>query len=425
MHQQTNNNLYKIIAASAIGTILEWYDFTLFAFLTPIIAANFFPKQNAFASLMLTYAVFAIGFFVRPLGAMLFGHIGDTFGRKRALTLSIILMAFATFLMGLLPTYQAIGLAAPTLLIMLRILQGLSAGGESSGAVLFSLEAHDWRYRGLLAAILWGIVGVGMLCGSFAASIVTAHTNISWAWRVPFLFGLVTGVVGYLVRAYAPESSQFQKVIHTNSIEKFPLLTSLRHYKIAILRIIGLHALSAMVGYLVFVFMSAYASTVLGLPLAKTTLISTFALAGSTFLVPIGGFLSDKFGRKVMLRYSAIGFFLLSYPLFKFIAQGSLTHLAIAESIFVLLTIGFQGAISVSAYEMLPTNVRYSALALGYNIAYSLFGGTAPMMATYLVHLSGNKAAPGLYLMFGALLAILATNKMRETYRIKLVAAEV
>lgn len=422
--QQKQTGLFKIIAASSVGTILEWYDFSLFAYLTPLIAAHFFPKENPFVGLMLTYAVFAIGFFVRPLGATIFGHIGDKFGRKKALTLSIVLMAAATFLMGLLPTYATIGVFAPALLIVLRIMQGLSAGGESAGAILFSLEAGQWRYRGVLAAMLWGIVGIGMLLGSSAASIATAFAHVEWAWRVPFLFGIVTGIVGYYVRRHTPESTQFQQIIQNAEVEKFPLYTTLQYHKADVLRIIGLFSLSAMIGYLIFVFIGTYASTVVGLPLAKTTLIGTFALAAESLLLPLGGLLSDKFGRKIMLRYSAIGFFLVSYPLFKFIAQGTLTHLAIAEAVFVLLAICYQGTTSVTAFEMLPMRVRYSALALGYNVAYSIFGGTAPMIASYLVHITGDKAAPGLYLTFGALLAILATNKLHETHKLQLVSAE-
>ncbi len=408
----------KVMLSSSIGTILEWYDFSLFAFLTPLLASNFFPQENKTTGIIYTYAIFAIGFLARPIGAALFGHIGDRIGRKRTLIYSIVLMTLPTFLIGVLPTYKDIGIYAPILLILLRLFQGLSAGGESTGAVLFVMENDSFKYRGMIGGILWGVVGIGMLLGSLAATMVTAFPEYPWAWRVPFILGIFTGLIGYFLRRRTPEPLQFQKAQATGMLVKFPLYSGIKKYKIELLRIIGIYTLSALITYLVFVFMVGFAENTLGFPLHQVSSLSTFALAGATCLMPLGGYLSDLIGRKRCLRWSAICVLVLSYPLFVSISHGSLPNLVLTEIIFVLLASCYQGTINAAVMEMLPTPVRYSLMAVGYNVAYSLFGGTAPIVATYLVKISADKAAPALCLMFGALIAILATTKMRETNKL-------
>jgi MHS family proline/betaine transporter-like MFS transporter len=410
----------RVFIASSIGTILEWYDFTLFAFLTPILANLFFPNQNQFTALMLTYAIFAIGFLARPIGAALFGHFGDSIGRKKTLIVSILLMAIPTFLIGLLPTYHEIGMAAPLLLIILRLCQGLSAGGESTGATLFVMETTSYRHRGLIGALLWAVVGIGMILGSFAAMMVTEYAQYTWAWRVPFILGLFTGLIGYFVRKRTPESVLFEQVLEKGILAQYPLFKGVVEYKIELLRIMGIYVLSAMITYLIYVFMPTYVANVSHLSLQTTTLVSTIALAVNTCLIPLGGYLSDLVGRKTCFRWSAFGLLLLSYPLFHLIADGSLEHLIMAECIFVLLGMVFQGTINAAVIEQVPTAVRYSVVAVSYNISYSLFGGTAPLVASNIVKFTGDKASPGLYLMFGALIALLATYKMRETYQLPL-----
>jgi len=408
-----NTNLptsWRVICSSMIGTILEWYEFSLFAFLSPMLATYFFPKENAFTGLMMTYAIFAIGFFVRPLGAAWFGHYGDRAGRKQALVYSIVLMALSTFLIGLLPTYHDIGVAAPILLIVLRIAQGLSAGGESTGAILFVLEADHYKRRGFIGGLLWAVVGVGMLLGSFMAMLVTTHADCPWGWRVPFLLSIFTGFIGYFVRKRTPESLQFQQALAEDGVMTFPLYEGFVHYKWQMLRIMGVYTLSAMITYVIFIFMPTYAANVVGLPLSDVTITSTIALASVTFLVPLGGYVSDLMGQKKSLRYFAMGFFVLSYPLFMLIAKGSLSHFRMADIVFVVLAAGFQGSINAFVVDQLPVNVRYSVMAVSYNMAYSLFGGTAPMIASLAVNLTGDKAAPGLYLMFGAMIALLSTK---------------
>lgn len=254
-----------------------------------------------------------------------------------------------------------------------------------------------------------------MLLGSFTGMIVTAYSHYSWAWRVPFLLSIFTGLIGYFVRKKTPESEQFERALADKTLIKFPLYNGFILYKLEMLRIVGVYILSAMITYIIFIFMPSYAATINNLPLADVTFISTIALAGVTFLVPLGGYLSDLMGINTVLRYSAFGFLLLSYPLFNLIVNGSYVQFVFAEFIFVLLAAGFQGTINIFVVNQLPIAVRYSIMAVGYNIAYSLFGGTAPIIASYIVNITGDKAGPGLYLMFGALTALLATLKREDT----------
>lgn len=404
----------RIIAGSSLGTILEWYDFSLFAFLTPTISKLFFPQQNSFVALLSTYAVFAIGYFARPFGAILFGHIGDRIGRNKTLVWSILLMSLPTFCMGLMPSYQQIGIAAPILLILLRICQGISAGGETTGSIVFALESVTEKRRGVIGGLVWSMSGVGMLVGSFAAMTVAHFEHITWAWRIPFLFGIVTGFAGYFLRKHTLESIQFTQALMEHTIQKFPLIDGIKKYKSAMLKMIGLFILSAMITYLVFIFMPTFVATVIGLPLAETTKISTIAYLIVTLLVPVGGYLSDKVNRVACLKWAACGFMIFAFPMFYLISQNSLTNLILAEIVFVLLAAVYQGGLNAVMFNLVPTHVRYSVMAVCYSVSYSVFGGTAPFVATYLVHATGNEAAPGLYLTAGAMIAFFASTRLQK-----------
>lgn len=266
---QTKTSLTRLMTASGIGTILEWYDFSLFAFFTPVIAPLYFPHENKLTALMLTYAIFAIGFLVRPLGAIFFGHLGDRIGRKKTLVLSILMMSVATCCIGLLPTYAQIGLAAPILLIILRIFQGLSVGGESTGAVLFVVESYSHKHLGLISATLWSMTGIGMLLGSSIGTLTLQFPHHEFIWRIPFLLGIFTGIIGYFLRQRLPESFLFQQAENHQKLVRFPLLIAITTYRKELFIIIGLYILSAMITYLVFIFMPGYAANVIGMPLAS------------------------------------------------------------------------------------------------------------------------------------------------------------
>lgn len=411
----------SLVVASSIGTILEWYDFTLYAYLAPIISMNFFPNGNSITSVMLVYSVFAIGFIVRPIGAMIFGHFGDRIGRKKVLVFSIVMMASATFLIGILPTYAHIGLAAPALLILLRIFQGISIGGETIGAGLLVIESTPPHKRGFATALVWASSGIGILLSSIVISIITwifSQQELSdWAWRVPFVLGATTGIMGYYLRKNISESSVFRATLDKKEIFKIPLFEAIRTFKKELLITICLYSLCAITTYLLFVFMPMYVSTNFGIPLQQAMVMNTLAMACMVVGVPIVGRYSDLLGNRNVLMISTTAFIILSYPLYLLISTGSLLNLGIAQLVFSVLTAGFQGPITSTVLEMFPSNVRYSGAAFGYNISYSLFGGTAPIVAVYLVSKLENSLAPSFYLISGAIVAFISILGIKQVIR--------
>lgn len=403
---------YKLITACSFGAILEWYDFTVYAYLAPVIATLFFPHENHVTSIVLAYSVFAIGFLARPLGAILFGHFGDRVGRKKVLVYSIVLIASSTALIGVLPTYSEVGLLAPVFLVLLRILQGLTIGGEVTGAGSFVIESTPTKRRGFATSIIWASSGVGMLLSSIVVATISlsmSHDALShWGWRLPFLLGSVTGVVGYYLRKNISESSEFKQVQQSADIVKFPLVEAIKKVKTKIVVAAGIYVLSAIITYLIFVYMPVYASKTIGLPFAKTMTINTVIMAFMIVLVPIFGHYSDIFARRKMLLVSSTGIFLLAFPLYVLIGHGSVVDLIIAQVIFAIVGAAYQGAITRTVLEMFATNVRYSAAGFAYNLTYSLFGGMAPMVAVFLVDKLKFNAAPSLYLIFGAVISFIA-----------------
>ena len=413
---------FKIIFSAFIGTVLEWYDFSIFMFFIPIFSELFFPDTNKIASYLSMYAVFAISFFMRPLGATIFGYFGDHYGRKKVLVFSMMLISLSTLMMGVLPTYQSIGVCSPLFLIILRMIQGFCIGGETTGASSFIIESFPKRHRGLLGSFMWSAVGVGMLLGSLVTTItikfIPHDLLYTVGWRLPFIVGLITGMVGYYFRRKIPEAALFSKIQKTGQTTKLSTMEIIKTNKKSLLIIIGLYALSSVITYIVFVFMPIYASSVLNVSLDTASLITTIALACSTVGVPFAGYLSDRLGRKPCLYVGSISFILFSYPLYSFmLINKSMFSFLSAEVIFVLIAIIYQGSLTSAAQELPITAVRYTITALGYNLSYALFCGTAPFVITYLSNVFANPVMPGVYLSIMGIVAMIAISHMNETYK--------
>lgn len=410
---------YRVIAACSFGTILEWYDFSIYAYLAPILAPLFFPHKDRLISIALAYSVFAIGFFVRPLGAILFGHFGDRIGRKKVLVYSMLLIAASTTSIGLLPTYAQIGKLAPILLIIFRILQGVTIGGEVIGAGSFVIESTHNARTGFATSLIFASSGVGMLLSSITVSIVTfflAPSELSdWGWRLPFLLAAITGIVGYYLRKNISESPQYKRFQKSGRTLKFPLAAASKNFKMEMLLTPVLYILSAMFTYLIFVYMPVYASKTIGLPFSKTMLVNTAALTCMVILVPVFGYYSDIFCRRRILLIGSIALLLFTLPLYILIARGDLVDLIVAQSLLVLFGSAYQGAITKTVLEMFPIGVRCSAAGFGYNLTFSLFGGTAPMIAVYLITKLNTNLAPGLYMTLGAFISLIAVLKLNKT----------
>jgi len=393
-----------------VGNVLEWYDFALYGYFAPVIAALFFPRENELASLISTFGVFAVGFFARPVGAVLFGHLGDTVGRKSALIWSVILMAVPTCLVGLLPTHAEIGVAAPALLIVLRLLQGLSVGGEFTGSMTFVIEHARPEERGYAGSWSEFSAQIGILLGSGVGALLTSTLShdalYAWGWRIPFVLGILVGAVGFYLRTGIEESPEFERIKGAGVVSRFPLREVLTHRRAELVRAIGIIWLYAVSFYLAFVYLITYLSTVLRVPLGSAMISNTIGLAAFTCLVPVMGALSDRVGRKLPMVAGAIGLALLAYPLFVLLGLQTLAYILAAQLLFALLVAAYVGPMCALVVELFPPDGRYTGISLAYNVALALFGGTAPLVATYLIERTESIIAPSFYLTACAVISL-------------------
>ena len=411
----------RAIVSGAIGSTMEWYDFGLYAFFAPVLARLFFPTTDKLAGVLATFAAFAAGFLMRPVGALLFGHYGDRIGRKRALAASVILMAIPTFFTGLLPTHAAIGALAPTLLVLMRLLQGLSAGGESAGASSFLVEHAPPGHRGFIASFSGGTAVVGFLIGSAMGTLLTSVLSQpdldAWGWRIAFLLGICVGAIGLFVRLKTPETPQFEAVRRAGAIAKSPILETVRGSAGLLLRGTGIMALFGAAFYLLLSYTPTYLSTIAGLPFSEALQINTIALLVLAVLVPPFGALSDVVGRKPLLIGSAAGFILLAYPLFAIEARGIAAAALGAQILLAVLLGAYIAPAMATVAEIFPTRVRYTGDSVALNVAFAVFGGTAPLAATFLIKQTGDRVSPAFMLIATGALSLIATLLTRETFR--------
>ena len=409
--------LVRVVAAAVLGNALEWYDFTVYAFLAPLIAKQFFSRSTTTVALLSTFAVFGIGFVARPLGGILIGAIGDHKGRKFALLLTIGLMATGTVLIGLLPGYAAIGLAAPALLVLARALQGFSAGGEWGSSASFLAEWAPAHRRGLVGSCHTGSIFLGQLVGTaVAAGLSTAlgPTAMSdWGWRVPFLLGALIGPLGLLARRRIDETPVFRAIRDANAENEIvagPLPWRTMAFAFCFV---------AVQSVAIYVFLS-YFPTFLQQSVhwtADRALWSTALATVFTGAAVVGsGALSDRIGRKPVLVASCLVFLFLSYPLVRLLlaSHGILVGLAIQAALSANCGL-FIGSMTVALVEMFPSRRRLSGLNTAYNLSSMVFGGFAPFVAAWLIARTGQPIAVTYYVMLGALVSLPAVLRFRET----------
>ena len=414
----------KILLAGMIGNVLEWYDFVVYGFLAAIIGKLFFPSGDETVELLKSFAVFAVGFIMRPVGAVLFGYIGDKFGRKTALTISIVLMAISTTAIGLLPTYETVGILAPVLLVVLKLIQGLSVGGEYTTSISFLVEHAPKDKRGLYGSI--GILGavIGILLGSASGAIITKLLTeeqlYSWGWRVLFLSGVLLGFVGYFIRRNIEETPKFLELEYEELKPKSPLKELFQKYKDRLLRAFALSTFQAVGFYTIFVYVANHLIVFLKFPKSTALTINTVSMIILTLLIPVMAWLSDKIGRKPIILFSTGLTILMAYPLFVLISSGSFENVLIGHVLFAIITAGFMAVLPTTLVELFPTRVRNSGYSIGYNLPFAIFGGTSPLIATWLVKATNNLAAPSFYLIAAAAVAFLAGLVLKETAKLDL-----
>jgi MHS family proline/betaine transporter-like MFS transporter len=412
----------RAVIACAIGQVFEIFDFVIYGFFAVAIGRAFFPSTDPIASLLASFATFAVGFLMRPVGAMVIGWYGDKFGRRKALVVTVGLMAAATGITGLIPSYASIGLFGPILLLICRMLQGFSTGGEWGGAAAFLVEHAPTGRRGLIGSLQQAATAIGAMCATFSAAILTttlsSESFFAWGWRIPFLIGFVLGPVGYYLRTRVAETPAFQRAVATQTITRMPLADAFTTHGWVFLAAFGLSIIGCVINYVFLVFLPSFASQTLKIDLSYALWSTT--LAGIIYLVltPIVGHYSDRIGRKPMMLACAVLAFVMAYPLFLFLQThptflGLLVVQATAQTVLTLYT----GVISTILSEMFPTNVRYTALSMSYGFAVAIFGGFAPYISTFLVQATGNPLAPSFYVMAAALASGIAVLFVHERHR--------
>jgi len=403
--------------AGAFGNVLEWYDFAVFAFLAPVMGTQFFPADDPLASLIKVYGVFAAGYLMRPLGGVIFGHIGDRMGRKRALELSILMMAVPTFLVGCLPTHAEIGTAAAALLIALRLLQGVSVGGELVGSISYVVEMAPPAKRGLhgswtLFTAIGGIL-IGSLTVSLLRSLLPDEAMASWGWRLPFLLGIGIAGVGIWLRVGLPESEAFTQSASPDASGRSPVTLALHQAGPRIAHLCAVLALFSAGFYILFVWMPTYYTDILQPPVPHAYWINSLSMFFLLVMIPISGALSDRFGRRPVLITGMLATALLAYPLFVVVDTSVAAYALGAQLVFAILVATNQGPMPAYMAEMFPTPIRSSAIGISYNVMVGLLGGTAPLVSTWLIAESGNLAAPALYLIALAAISGVAVLTLR------------
>ena len=397
------------IVAGAFGNILEWYDFAVFGFLAPIISELFFPADDSFAGLIKVYGVFAAGYLMRPLGGMIFGHMGDRLGRKRALEVSIAMMALPTFLVGVLPTHEQIGTAAAALLILLRLLQGVSIGGELIGSISYIVEMAPPQKRGLQGSWTLFTATGGILVGSLTVMLLRgfldADAMAAWGWRLPFLFGITIAAVGLWLRVRLPESTAFEQAAPETQDARSPVALALSEAggRIALLGV--LLALFAAGFYICFVWMPTYYTDILKPPVGHAFAINSLSMIALLVFIPLSGSLSDRYGRRLVLGCGMLAMALLAYPLFVLVDTRVAMYALGAQLVFALIIAAIQGPMPALMAEMFPTRIRSSAIGIAYNASLGLLGGTSPLVSTWLISQTGDLAAPAFYLIALALVS--------------------
>lgn len=411
----------KAVRGAAIGNAVEWFDFAIYGFLATYIAEKFFPPGDETAALLNTFAVFAAAFFMRPLGGFFFGPLGDRIGRQRVLAVVILVMSASTFAIGLVPSYQTIGVFAPILLLLLRCLQGFSAGGEYGSGACFLAEYASNRHRGFVVSFLvWSVV-VGFLLGSVTVTALEALLSEAamdaYGWRIPFLIAGLLGAVGLYIRTRLGDTPEFTALREEGEVSASPLREAFTHAWRPILQIIGLVVIHNVGFYVVFTFLPSYFTKTLEFSKTDSFVSITVASLVAIALIPPLGALSDRVGRKPLLIAGSILFAVFTYPLFLLLTSGSLAAAITAHAALAAIEAVFASTALAAGAELFATRVRSSGYSIGYNISVALFGGTAPYVATWLVARTGNDIAPAYYVIGAAVVTLLTVLTMAETAR--------
>ncbi|HDC4523837.1 TPA: MHS family MFS transporter [Enterobacter kobei] len=426
-HESTTTVLRKnkkVLIASLTGSAIEWFDYFLYGTAAALVFNKiFFPMVDPVIGLILSYLSFSLTFFIRPIGGVLFAHIGDRIGRKKTLVLTLSLMGGATVMIGLLPTYEMIGMWAPALLILMRIIQGMGIGGEWGGALLLAYEYAPEKRKGFFGSIPQAGVTIGMLMATFIVSLMTLFSEedfLSWGWRIPFLLSSVLVLLGLWIRKDIDETPDFQKVKASGQVAKAPLRDTLKHHWREVLIAAGLKVVETAPFYIFSTFVVSYATTTLTYQKSQALEAVTLGALVATIMIPLMGLLSDKIGRQRMYATSVFILGLFIVPWFMLLNTGTTWGIVLATVIaFGVLWAPVTAVLGTLCSEIFSANVRYTGITLGYQLGAALAGGTAPLIATgLLAKYDGDWVPVAWYLAVTvaiSLIAIFCANRVKRT----------
>ncbi|MFF8696979.1 MFS transporter [Streptomyces sp. NPDC015144] len=418
--QRISPQARKVLVAAGIGHFIEWYDVGTYGLLATFLAANFFVSDNPTAALLATFAVSAVGFVLRPLGGLFFGPLGDRIGRQRTLVIVVLLTSGSTFAMGVLPTYDSVGVLAPVLLVIARMLQGFGAGGETSNAVALLFEHSPRTRRGYMTSWMDGIGFVASVVGSALAlvliNVLGDGAMTDWGWRIPFLLALPLGLVGLYLRLQLTDSPEFREMEAVGEVAQSPTKEAFRTGYKPMLILCGVLLLKAIGHWALVSFLPSFLSGDLGFSTSDAFTTTTVAIGVTALAVPVMGALSDRVGRKPMLIAGSAGIVVVSWPAFYLMSLGNIAAAIAAMLLLGLMIAVFDGALSAMMAEQFPARIRSGAMAIPYNLVVSAFGGTVPYVATWLVSSTGSKLAPSFYVMLLAAVTLgFVVAAIRET----------
>lgn len=406
----TSTDQYKLAFTVSMGGMLELYDFLIYGLMASYIAENFFPSEDTVASLLSTFATFAVGYLTRPLGGIVFGHFGDKYGRKKAFTLSILLMALSTVMIGCLPGYASMGVLAPILLVTLRLIQGFSLGGEIPGAITYLSESAPER-QGMVIGILFLSLMLGISFGTFVHGMLTLHldnqTMKEWGWRIPFWIGGSLGIISYQIRRHFNESGFFLALDKTRLKSRIPLMELIKNHHRGLICGLLIMALCGATVTIFGVYMPSYLATLLHFPSNEVAWHTALAFLALSPVCILCGILTDQLNKKALMLITALLIIFLAWPAFNFfISTGAhLKEVMLICALFVAISSGILPPLLVNCF---PTEIRYTGVATSYNISFALFGGLAPFISTLVVKKSGSVAGPAIYVITIAAISLLA-----------------